>query len=67
MIPRLTDAPPPLPLYVEFLTELRVRGFEGDLSPTYADRTVLDVISSEFSMDTHADKALEVLRQRQSA
>ena len=31
------------------------------------DRTVLDVISSEFSMDTHADKALEVLRQRQSA
>ena len=31
------------------------------------DRTVLDVIASEVSMDTHADKALEVLRQRQSA
>jgi len=31
------------------------------------DRTVLDVIASEFSMDTHADKALETLRQRQSA
>ena len=30
------------------------------------DRTVLAVISSEISMDTHADKALEVLRQRQS-
>ena len=30
------------------------------------DRTVLAVISSEFSMDTHADKALEVLRSRQS-
>lgn len=28
------------------------------------DRTVLDVIASEFSMDTHADKALEVLRAR---
>jgi peroxiredoxin Q/BCP len=28
---------------------------------------VLEVIASEFSMDTHADKALEVLRQRQSA
>ncbi|WP_041782944.1 peroxiredoxin [Mycolicibacterium chubuense] len=28
------------------------------------DRTVLDVIASEFSMDTHADKALEVLRLR---
>jgi peroxiredoxin Q/BCP len=31
------------------------------------DRTVLDVIASEVSMDTHADKALEVLRERQSA
>ena len=31
------------------------------------DRTVLEVIASEFSMETHADKALEVLRQRQSA
>ncbi|BBY88760.1 peroxiredoxin [Mycolicibacterium tokaiense] len=28
------------------------------------DRKVLDVIASEISMDTHADKALEVLRQR---
>lgn len=28
------------------------------------DRTVLAVISSEFSMDSHADKALEVLRAR---
>ncbi|MEO3760584.1 peroxiredoxin [Mycobacterium sp. B14F4] len=32
-----------------------------------SDRTVLAVIASEISMDTHADKALEVLRQRQSA
>nr|WP_090275056.1 peroxiredoxin [Mycolicibacterium komanii]CRL67857.1 peroxiredoxin [Mycolicibacterium komanii] len=31
------------------------------------DRTVLGVIASEISMDSHADKALEVLRQRQSA
>lgn len=31
------------------------------------DRTVLDVISSELNMETHADKALEVLRRRQSA
>ncbi|AQT80351.1 peroxiredoxin [Mycolicibacterium litorale] len=28
------------------------------------DRTVLDVISSEVNMDTHADKALEVLKAR---
>src|SRR6476659_6532463 len=32
-----------------------------------SDRTVLAAIASEVSMDTHADKALEVLRQRQSA
>jgi peroxiredoxin Q/BCP len=31
------------------------------------DRTVLALIASEISMDSHADKALEVLRQRQSA
>jgi thioredoxin-dependent peroxiredoxin len=31
------------------------------------DRTMLAVIASEISMDSHADKALEVLRQRQSA
>lgn len=31
------------------------------------DRTILAVIASEISMDSHADKALEVLRQRQSA
>lgn len=31
------------------------------------DRTVLAVIASEISMDSHADKALDVLRQRQSA
>lgn len=28
------------------------------------DRTVLDVISSEVNMDTHADRALDVLRSR---
>ena len=50
------------------------RGLLGKLLPVKrttfvidTDRTVLDVIASELSMDTHADKALEVLRQRQSA
>ncbi|GAB3227663.1 peroxiredoxin [Mycolicibacterium hippocampi] len=50
------------------------RGLLGKLMPVKrttfvidTDRTVLAVIASEFSMDTHADKALEVLRQRQSA
>lgn len=31
------------------------------------DARVLEVIASEINMDTHADKALEVLRERQSA
>jgi peroxiredoxin Q/BCP len=31
------------------------------------DRTVLEVVSSEVNMDTHADRALEVLRARSSA
>jgi len=50
------------------------RGLLGKLMPVKrttfvidTDRTVLEVIASEFSMDTHADKALDVLRQRQSA
>lgn len=47
------------------------RGLLGKLMPVKrttfvidTDRTVLSVIASEFSMDTHADKALEVLRAR---
>ncbi|MGD9621262.1 MAG: peroxiredoxin [Mycolicibacterium sp.] len=31
------------------------------------DRTVIEVIASEFNMDAHADKALEALRKRQSS
>ena len=47
------------------------RGLLGKLMPVKrttfvidTDRTVLDVISSEMSMDSHADKALETLRAR---
>jgi thioredoxin-dependent peroxiredoxin len=50
------------------------RGLLGKLMPVKrttfvidVDRTILDVIASEFSMETHADTALEVLRQRASA
>ncbi|MCK0175117.1 MULTISPECIES: peroxiredoxin [Mycobacteriaceae] len=50
------------------------RGLLGKLMPVKrttfvidTDRTVLEVISSELNMETHADKALQVLRQRQSA
>ena len=47
------------------------RGLLGKLMPVKrttfvidTDRTVLNVISSEFNMDTHADQALETLRGR---
>lgn len=50
------------------------RGLLGKLMPVKrttfvidTDRTVLEVISSELNMEAHADKALAVLRQRQSA
>lgn len=50
------------------------RGLLGKLAPVKrttfvidTDRSVLGVISSEFSFHTHADKALELLRARQSA
>jgi peroxiredoxin Q/BCP len=50
------------------------RGLLGKLIPVKrttfvidTDGTVLDVISSELNFNSHADKALEVLRQRQSA
>ncbi|WP_422747375.1 peroxiredoxin [Mycobacterium sp. WMMD1722] len=50
------------------------RGLLGKLMPVKrttfvidTDRTVLEVISSELNMETHADKALSVLRGRQSA
>ena len=47
------------------------RGLLGKLLPVKrttfvidTDRSVLEVISSELNMDTHADKALELLRSR---
>jgi peroxiredoxin Q/BCP len=50
------------------------RGLLGKLIPVKrttfvvgTDRKVLEVISSEVNMNTHADKALEVLRAHQSA
>ncbi|PEG33969.1 peroxiredoxin [Mycolicibacterium agri] len=50
------------------------RGLLGKLMPVKrttfvidTDRTILDVIASEISMEAHADRALKVLRERQSA
>src|SRR5215204_7392558 len=50
MIPRLVDHPHPAPLYAAFLAELRARGFQGDLSSTYADRTVLATDNSIYQL-----------------
>jgi len=54
MIPRLTDTPAPAPLYAAFLAELRAHGFEGDLSPLYADRTVLGTDNSIYQLTPQA-------------
>src|SRR3954447_3754175 len=54
MIPRLTDTPAPAPLYAAFLAELRALGFEGDLSPRYADRTVLGTDNSIYQLSPQA-------------
>jgi FAD/FMN-containing dehydrogenase/Fe-S oxidoreductase len=50
MIPRLTDLPAVDSLYLDFLTELQVRGFEGEISPAYADRTVLATDNSIYQV-----------------
>jgi FAD/FMN-containing dehydrogenase/Fe-S oxidoreductase len=50
MIPRLARVPPPAPLHVEFLAELRARGFEGQLSLGHADRTVLSTDNSIYQL-----------------
>src|SRR5215207_9728553 len=54
MIPRLTNTPGPAPLYAAFLAELRARGFEGDLSTLYADRTVLGTDNSIYQLSPEA-------------
>ena len=54
MIPRLTDVPPPAPLYAAFVAELRARDFKGDLSSTHADRTVLATDNSIYQLKPQA-------------
>jgi FAD/FMN-containing dehydrogenase/Fe-S oxidoreductase len=53
MIPRLT-ATPPAPIYAEFLAELQARGFQGDLTLSYADRTVLATDNSIYQLSPQA-------------
>src|SRR5215207_789749 len=72
MIPRLVDHPHPAPLYAAFLAELRARGFQGDLSATYADRTVLATDNSIYQLTPqaitfprHTDDLVRIARMAQ--
>ena len=74
MIPRLAKIPAPEPLHGTFLAELRARGFEGQLSLTHADRTVLSTDNSIYQVfpqaiafpkstdDLHQPLVLQVIR-----
>lgn len=54
MIPRLLPSSEPAALYVAFCAELRARGFEGDLTDTGADRTVLSTDNSIYQITPQA-------------
>src|SRR5947209_207051 len=50
MLPRLSDIPAPASLYGDLLTELRLRGFEGDLAPGYGERVVSATDNSIYQL-----------------
>jgi len=50
MLPRLPLPAGPAPLHAQFLAELRIRGFEGDVAPGFADRTVLSTDNSIYQL-----------------
>nr|WP_294867538.1 FAD-binding and (Fe-S)-binding domain-containing protein [uncultured Pseudogulbenkiania sp.] len=50
MIPRLTASTPSASLYLDFIAELQVRGFSGEASSSYADRTVLATDNSIYQV-----------------
>ena len=54
MIPRLREGSPPLALYRGFLDALRAAGFEGDVSASHADRTVLATDNSIYQVPPQA-------------
>ena len=54
MIPALPRTAPPSALSIEFLAELRLRGFEGDLSSKDADRTVFATDNSIYQVAPQA-------------
>ena len=54
MIPSLKTGEATTSQYTEFLTELRIRGFDGEVSTNYADRTVLATDNSIYQVTPQA-------------
>lgn len=50
MIPRIDQTSPVQALYLSFINQLRTLGFKGDLSPDYANRTVLSTDNSIYQV-----------------
>jgi (R)-2-hydroxyglutarate dehydrogenase len=50
MIPSLKPGEATSSQYFEFLSELQLRGFEGDVSTSFADRTVLATDNSIYQV-----------------
>lgn len=50
MIPRIDQTSPVQALYLAFIDALKNRGFEGDLNPDYANRTVLSTDNSIYQI-----------------
>jgi FAD/FMN-containing dehydrogenase len=50
MIPRLTSLDLPASLSRDFLAELSLRGFEGDITQSHADRTVFATDNSIYQV-----------------
>lgn len=54
MIPSLQAGDTPRPLVLDFLAELRLRGFEGDITHSHADRTVFATDNSIYQLAPQA-------------
>jgi FAD/FMN-containing dehydrogenase/Fe-S oxidoreductase len=50
MLPRVSDMPAPAPLHTDFIAELCLRGFEGDLSAAYGDRVISATDNSIYQL-----------------
>ncbi|MEJ2793927.1 FAD-binding and (Fe-S)-binding domain-containing protein [Iodobacter sp. LRB] len=69
MIPRLSKTPAPQSLYLDFISELRLRGFAGEISSSLADRTVLATDNSIYQLlpqaavfPKHSDDVIRVVK-----